>query len=603
MKSITAILTVLFFICVFVIGRRYFGYQTITNVKPVNRVKDIPNLKESFCVSRTAKDYGTSGLDISITLNGIPVNAGAPYIAQNYICRDILNTSSGQEFIVDQYFKVEYDVRKRKLIDGHRYGIIRTLDTSLFEHSAYLCEPGIRTRFRISLFQTYMYRMFLIGLLHHPYDTGCINHKSSSLQNPMRYHNESTKGCGRLCKYRNCNSLMFQRSSLSVHPLLAIPLIGFSKHVIVMESVPEISGISITQQLVGLITLFFDIAIIDICTPLIPLGKYCYITIKFKPVRKLFKKRKNLQRILFFLMILFGLSYHLYIYINNYLMLGTSAETFFGETNDLSLPSMKICPRGSMRNDSEIEILVYGAVLGIYKLTKSECLQITPNIAALELPEFPFYFNFTGVFMIEISFSYTLPVPSSNHQVSALLDTQFFYGSQIFQYQSLPAPYWTNCMNYRERMDRYNSSEHCYEVCLLSYSKSSYACRLKCYWRDCFKKTLIFDKEKSYISSDLNMIFISRWTRELSITTSPQQSWIEFITYTVSVLGLWLGLSAMNIPRILDHSKKSFLVWIRLSIEYSIYCFCFIQMYLVFKNYMTYEIVSKVNHGIPVQYG
>lgn len=242
MKSTAAILTVLFFICVFVIGTRYFRYRTITNVKPVYRIKDMPNLRESFCVSRASMNTSLLELDVSITLNGVPMILSKSYIAHGFVCRDILNTTSGQEFIVDQYFQAEYNVLKR---DGHRHGIIKTLKDSPIDHGAYLCESSAGEQFSlVFIYQTYMYQTFTISLLHYPYDTQCTN----------LAQNRTTKGCGKVCSNRNCNSLIFHRSSLSVHPLLTVPLIGFSKDVIVMESTPEISSISILQQLVGLVT-------------------------------------------------------------------------------------------------------------------------------------------------------------------------------------------------------------------------------------------------------------------------------------------------------------------------------------------------------------
>lgn len=100
------------------------------------------------------------------------------------------------------------------------------------------------------------------------------------------------------------------------------------------------------------------------------------------------------------------------------------------------------------------------------------------------------------------------------------------------------------------------------------------------------------------------------YERILIIKLSPNQTLTDFITFTASLLGLWLGLSVIDFLSNFGH-----LIWkfcrigtdfgrnlIKLFVLCSLLSICYVQIHLLISGYTEYGTTSNVNIGEPYSY-
>lgn len=565
---------------------RYLQYQTVTHVKPIIWKSDMSPIIESMC---TWMKNG-SILNRNLTLNGHEVHLGNIYSISGYKCRDIAHFSGplleNQIFESDETINIE-----------NKIGIIKRIRNDSVADFMSVMSPRKECN-RNSVYE--------IRLLLAPYDTDCLFYNTSQKQCSFKCSRsanqsiESKSACSNQCIKPGCLTLKLIEEKRSLWPSNGLIAATFSKDVLIMNSGSSLTMISFVQQVLGLVTLFFDIAIVDIIVPLIVIAKYIMKLIRSKCVQRLLKNaEKHLNRLLKSI-ILCGLLFHQYAYIVNYMKYNTSSETLIGLNSDMTVPYLRICSNGkSMNTTVEVEIL--GSSRLIYLTDNQSCYDIIPDYLNKTFKVYMIALRVVGNQSIRASFSYKLPCPNHEYIMSEL-GASWIFDSHLYFERLLPHPYWTSCIDYKD--EGFNSSTHCYESCTMSNHERNVSIENKCSdicsQKDCsLKKLILVDRRQVGAKHGIG---IMPWNELKSINLSPEQSWIDFITVTASLLGLWLGLSAMDIPGFIHRFKLVYQFPIHFIAVSLLYCICSFQMYFVIHNYLRYEIVSKVHLGTPDHY-
>lgn len=574
-KSAIYILTILFSACSYVILSKYFQYETVTNVKPIIHESNLPAMTESVCLHHSENN---TDFNIHLTLNNITIKLGPSYKVSAYVCRNILHVPTtglfGDEIYAIENYQNQYSSRisiSKQLTDSHN----KMDGRYLFSHYPI----GLSVRINI------------IRLLPLPYDTNCIENDGYFL------NRDSFKPI--------CKSVIFFQSIVSypnINSLVIKPRMSYSSDIMVMESVPALTMIVLIQQVLGLVTLFYDCAIMDIGSGLAVIFSPLY-----KFVRKKYRKHwiKTLKRYctkLFMVTIATGLFLHFYFYIEYYMRYGTSSETFNGERKSILVPFMRICPYGNNGSILTVHVALYGYSVGVFKFNDDKCKILSSNITARDPSRDLIMTVIFGKGSISSNFAFDPHVPVHPIQAMSMEKSHIVYQGMIIEERLLQAPYWTDCVDYRTL--GLSGSHHCYEMCVKHSSllDDRNRCKEECHNRPCYSMKPILIKYINTTGHDIQRMNIEDWNQVMDMKTSPQQSWIDFITYSASLLGLWLGLSAMDIPSIFDMIEISIVSLIQSVIRFLPFLFCFIQLYYVIEGYAKYEIVSKVHVGLPNQY-
>lgn len=612
------VLVILFIVCVYVITVRYFKYDTITNVSPILRQRDLPPIIESIRVTPEEEDWNKlmksakwKTFNRNLTLNGKIVKLDPPYIVNKTIYRDIvpMYQNTYRDIIFDQYYRMElsfqiyYETEFMKRLNG----------TSV--------EDMVIQDFNENTL-TGKYIMYSITLLESPYDTNCFNYNGSKhdCMNECKNINSNSDYsdlCSEKCGKSVCNILLFRQSIIAQRYFdgkKRYVTVSFSEDMISLTSNPAFTPILFWQQIVGLVTMFFDLAILDILTPITIVSSYCYVAIKIKKIKKVLKSIKKNSYTLLDIFIFSLFLYHMHYYVDYYMRYETTSETYIGKINDNTIPNIRINP---FRNVSYVNITIFGKFYATINLYNSSSVQIIePKIEQPYLSAAPISISVQNYDTnrysidygyIEVGIEFSLPVKKYQYQATSQYEAEYKYSSRLFEQTLLPAPFWSDCIDY-DMSTEFNSSDHCFESCLASKSLShDFAmtynhteCYGICHWKNCYEKKIIVTNVAGVYMKHGHSMSIESWKESFTINLSQQQSRIDFITYTASLLGLWFGWSIMQIPEQIAHFKK--LIFVRISIKVAVYICCLIQLYLVVESYSKYEIVSKVHIGIPTEY-
>lgn len=203
---------------------------------------------------------------------------------------------------------------------------------------------------------------FIFEFLQSPYDTNCNVYaisqskcyfncidRFSNNHNAISRSRHANGKCSNHCIKKDCIILLFN-SFLSMNPNTSVFTAAFSKECIGMKSTPFYGIIFFIQQIIGLVVMFFDIAIIDARTLIIKLSiilrqklrnsKTIFIT--RKQARRWKRRMRNVKNILFSLIVTCCIT-HCGISIGYYLQYKTSTETYIGTPLSISMPYTGLC--------------------------------------------------------------------------------------------------------------------------------------------------------------------------------------------------------------------------------------------------------------------
>lgn len=581
------ILTVTFFVFVYIVVNRYLQYKTITNVKPIIYSKDLPAITTSICALLQAhrKDY--KDFNAELTLNGEHIDTNESYIAGNSICRDLIVQE--YDILIEEHYLVQYKTGFQESI-----GIMKRLKGSYVDNSNVIypfASIGVPSKIV----------MYSINLLSWPYDTHCLNYEISQMfcyESCGKSIIQKFEKCRNKCINPTCESLSFHETLIAEEQNNSV---YFSKDILTLSSSPELNYSILIQQLIGLVALFFDFAIIDIKSPISNMIKYINKLIKTVYIRKYIRKvRKNIKRLVCMIIVI-GSLFHVYASMTIYFQFYTVSETYIGPIFDYSTPNIRVFSR--MSESLNVTVKVYGVDIDPLYPTNLKCQLYIPNIIDPDRSSNPIEVVNFKERAILVGFSFKLPVSKLRFDAQTFPNETTYYSSEYSQVTKLPAPYWTNCIEYESL--KYNGSEHCYESCLFSFmnfqSSNMYECRDRCLFPECRMMSVYIVKRTRFNLNEQKLI-VRRWQSGIKIQTIPQQYLIDFMIYTSTIFGMWLGLSAINLVDLVSYFKfirfsycKHFFVFI-LSI------FCCAHIYSVLGSYFKYDIVSKVHIGSPTEY-
>lgn len=600
----TTVLTTLFFLFLIILIRRYVKYDTVTTVSIVIYKREMPPIMESLCESyKYEPDLNQDRFNATLTKNGKSVQFGPPFIQGRHRCKDIVyNTTRTEELVTDEYFVLEKNSNKIGL--WKRFKDRPASGSTVFLH-----------RF-LSDALTEEVAVYAVTLSPSPYDTNCQNYNVTQafcFESCSKFTNvTSITACRVQCIKPDCRTLSFRSRYITLPPPNNMHGLAVSKDMWVLVSVPAFTSISLIQQIVGLVTMFFDLAIIDILTPIMSMALFCYKSIRRKLIRKMARSLKVPGRILLKVSIISGLLYHIYLSIYHYAAYETATEARIESVGERLIPNLFICPYGKYAGSFNTTVDVYGIFKKTFQFPSSTtaCMKLLAplNQSKMIRSKNAIGFKVDGRGLIHVSMAYQLPIPKLRYHAISWAGLLIAYYSQLVEEESLPAPFWTNCVDYKSTTN-FNGSIHCYESCILSRNISkyesrynNYECRKQCFMKQCSSKNIIVIRTFTQSFFFFHHLYIKDPESSLRVITLPQQSWIDFTTYTASLLGLWIGLSAMDIPNIIKLFKINHQFSIRATIICILYCFCLVQIYLVFNNYLLYEMVSKVHIGTPRRY-
>lgn len=594
------ILVTLFSVSLYVITSTYLNYATVTNVQPVIFKEDLPPIIDSYRFTSKSVEHNWKIFQPNLTLNGKAVVFNEPFIAEKH----------------KYQWDIEYSDRNIdptiQRIERQIFELFHPNNSDIeFDQSSFTRAMGhskIKYRLRNKLYHLLIF-LRIIELLPYPFDTHCYMYKVS--QNDCYEEcnesdiskNKSNLYCTEKCSKRDCKSSNFFETLISLPKKSMV--IAFENQIISLKTVPKFTTWLYVQDIIGLVEMFFDLAILSVCNFLLSIKLFkSYIGVNYGKISRYIVRS----------FICIGFTFHLYVNIASYMEYRTSTETYFGEKSAIYQPTIRICPYRKSEKLG-ISVDVYSNRI-ISESILYNCVNIGPVILNPDIVSSSFIeISIHGSHSVRTSVELTYRLSNFDFQYPSKKNSWINYGTQIFEENLLRAPYWTKCYSYDSAM--YTQSKRCYEKCLklsgysdigdsfiidanMSTAYSSNQCNMKCRRFDSICDTIrIVQADTVGKRSKIQGISIDQPKEVLSLKMSPSQNMPNFITYTATLFALWLGVSAVDLSHLFDWLKHIFVKIYKVIAKCFLLVCCIVQIYFIIRGYSKYEIVSKVNMWMP----
>lgn len=490
--------------------------------------------------------------------------------------------------------------------------------------------------------------MYILSLLPAPYTSNCHEYETTQIdciESCMRIsgfkRNENVTDEGRIkcsneCPKKDCKSILFFKSLTKRVQYSKTLVQWFSSLYVRFQSQPMFTFVYYTQQVIGLVTMFFELMILDIANPFVKLLLCVVRLLKRIGKLKMSSVKSYISKFITYVMWIGCLSHIIYSFIS-YMEYETTSETEYGKLREISVPSVAICymvydmeyfymfpfPYMSYwdKNDgkqinltfhphhnfSKYSYRLHNKPCNVYNSPSLEPISNVEDVDHLIKIEMAPESNLLSTFYEADNFDKYYPDYFQHAVDPSTIDITSFY----MERNNLPHPYETNCFNH--------------PVMTVNSTPSSLI-QIDNYWRHwgqfprrrnlsyptqmrgikCKEKNLCLthqNERRTFEGLRKTIVKILKPFLAMTNTMSPSQSLIEFATFTASTLSLWLGLSAASFAGIIkviadNINKFKFLKYIHSFTYLLVYILpivCFsVHMYSVIDGYMEYEIASTI---------
>ena len=567
--------------------------------------------------------YSNEYLELNLTMNGRDVKyIGERFLLGSYVCQAIAYEIS------DEIEEEIFELGSRINFVGKSL-ILRNLKHLQNEFTNTAASFTVEKLVRVS-------NILSINLLQYPFDTDCKRYEKSQFYCYIRCVSKNfvsistlmavKNKCGDKCNKSDCSKIRlvtFQRKWYAMQVI-------FGTRYISVNASPLFPFTLLIQQLIGLITIFFDVTILDLK---IPLYRVLTAILKLKSVgnKKIKKKaerrrrrfKRKLIRAIVLGLIIVGCLFHVSWSTSDYMQYRSYSETYIGKSSTQYLPYMGVCNIFPSPNQSQTEHVVYNAThvgdelnttITLYRHSRQHCVAYAPSRREIDIKdrELIFIASLSNDQSVEISSDYFDDKPKSIPQIISFRQQHVVYSSEVWSQKNLLYPYASRCIDYESLGMK--SKEVCYDRCIKNTRRivnefnTTYTANLsnprpcfeQCKHVSCNEIAIVLAVESRSSSANAT-IGVLRHDGIFSVQLSPEQSGIDFLTYTASILSLWVGFSGASllewIATIEQTTKRAILKLSRNLIGIFLVITCIVHIYLVLSSYMQYEISSLVILG------
>lgn len=579
-------------------------------------MRDISQIKVSIWAhpKGVRKDWQT--VKPNVTLNGVTSLFEVPRSAKGLIIWDFLRLNiSEQDRVRTEYYQI-YGTYSM-------VGTMKNLGRWIFDdNDMTLAMNGMLSFCKMSI---------ITKNLATPYDTNCFDYPVSQISSyadcigwrkagdDPQVDSEQKIRCRNMCSRHNCITLS---SFVSTRIILnhSSNFVVYDSTIYSFTAIASLSQWLMVQQIVGLFTMFFDFAILD-CKR-IPSFLVKQIRNKLKKIfslKKLLYRKKKRMRFMVKMCVYLGFYAHIYYSTSTYIKFDTMSESFLGQKSDHRTPHFRICPlkyempqisvQVSIRGDHSLPLIFVEGSKPCFELVIRQLNYTAAN-------QYYIKFSVIGNGSILVNNDFDRYNPITYFDAISFPKNLMKFDTMFTTQKLLEAPYWTKCIN--EQSDIYDQHIKCLDGCLrahlsdnrniisninLTATLSVDRCRTVClkHVSLCYTSRMDFYSRSKIRVDDpeYQELWFLKSKQVLDIKMSPLQTITDFFTYTASSLGLWLGLSVINILEIFTCHKFKFKNYNYSVTILVIYTVCVIQISLLVKAYYEYEIVSKVIVGTP----
>lgn len=634
---------------------RYLKYETLTQATELPNIET--GIEDTLCASiEKLSKVGTTFQALmgreqainNLTKNGQYVQLEHPYIWNNiYQCWHLKYTRLENE--EDDYFQLYsfIDLNLQSWI--MRFLIGKSLND--IPNQRYPLEAGRWKR---------VVRTHLVMSLALPYDTECHSYDNPNVtsQSACIVNCSNTTVCRRECSRQDCTKLIFEDHFRESQESNSIGIYFSNRFNLKFQSHPRFTSTTFLLQTVGLLAMFYEVALISLVVPTRSAIKKAHdrlIKLLFKKMmgvkeaRRSYNRRKlrwkRFKKLLTFLVLL-GFLVHVSLTTSCYFQYNTLSETFIGSPTKKYSPSLSVCFNHEQSDD--VRPILIATKIRADRLFQADlpnvvktffqrhdiCFMTTFSQSSFDVLGV-IHFKRLGM-LLDVKF-YISPnnsLPRNSRPLWASTGLQNLFFTHLLEYTSLPSPFDSNCFDYHQI--GLESQSYCFDHCLIRNYTLHYGmfppntinhrhwriasspdtpsrdltafCHNLCSRNDC--ESLQFSVISRMVKvSQAGSIYVKSPVEGVLIKLLPQLQLVDYITYTATTFGFWLGVSCMglllkvfklvNLVSLIPECKPKIkvLVWMVLlpGLTY--------HMYQLIDDYLKYAIVSIISMNIPKSVG
>lgn len=652
-KVIFKLIPIIFFLIYFyILTSNYLKYSTKTHVNYVRSTNELPPTEDFLCISSSVISNGTDTIaDYIIT--DILVNDRKTSLNQDHFLLDDYECwKTNYKQPVEPGDEIFVIIPKIDLT--HKGYMLRNIARrGKYGNDVY------KNGFEKDVFMTKVAVMTSLQLLSSPYDTDCVGYSISRsycfliCQRDLRNITPSDQikdQCFERCKKHDCTQIFFDfifSKKNDYHQLSAV----ISKNKLLIETQPSSALPLYIQQTIGLITMFSEISMLDFQKPIFKII-WWFVRLMRRKMMWMRKFRRHwIKKIIFFTIIVGCLS-HFAFSIGDYLRYRTSTEANIVDPMKRYVPNLGICLNHDLPDNltfAQINLttpengLIFMGDEDFYETERvkkyfktdqvcySRYAKPFPSNTILTAQYEPFaLFSSYKYNMLDVSFSFFDDIPRSKPQawtgIIGRRGIEWKFATKIVEYMTLPSPYGSHCTEYKNV--GVGSRLGCRDKCIVdSYimehasfppgisnvdhlnikgsklppsNELTSVCEMKCGNPNCKERRIELTKVRDSYPSVSGFTFFHS-NHYLFIIMQPEQSPVDFITYTASLFALWLGFSGTFFLDRFDMIQIKKLIF--LLFKYTVHLLLIfgfsVHFYLVLTGYMRYETVSSLSMGKP----
>ena len=643
--TVKLILLLLFLIYFYTITSDHLAYKTVTNVDLIRRRVDMPPMGDAFCVlsylilnicrecfQRAFRKYSKNDpfwltatddadqLGLNLTLNGHPIRIlNEPFMADNYKCWPLEYNQS--ELITDEIFVLNMDNPRLGLAVLNR-GLMNQYKVAFPKKAQGFIKPlGIAL----------IAEMYIFKLLPAPYESDCgvynVSQKYCVLSCVKKLEKELSmeviESCSEPCRKPDClNMIPYHHLGVTLIGKYLTAQFG-SNHISIMSRAMYPVSLYI-QQTIGLIGMFFDFVFLDLKGPMFLIWTRMFRlrgadirTSKHRTIRRMKRFARSLLRKFAEIIITFGCLAHIGMSTRHYVQYRVSTQAYIGDSFQDYVPKLGVCLKDDMTNVSfAVENVLNVTFFDKFKPKSSEvyfksgwhCYAISPpegiNYPATgsSLADV----QFLNQFRFQISSGFEEDIPRRKPYFDLSIRASLTFNTRITHLISLEHPYSSNCINYNDIGCK--SKQDCVDQCNIRTSSTESdqepepkeECARKYQSPDCEYTQMDLVNVLDRSPSTFARMKLDRPEKLISIITNPEQSLVDFVTFTVSLLSIWFGfyfMSFVDTIKLIRLNRQTMVTGLKWSTRIILISLFFCHLYSVINDYLTYEIISTVTMG------
>lgn len=462
--------------------------------------------------------------------------------------------------------------------------------------------------------------------------------------------------CQEKCSRQDCVKLVFDDHFRSSPISSSIGIYFSNRYNLNLQSLPRFTSVTFMLQTVGLVAMFFEVSIISLVFPTKKMIKKCHQKVmkffrlknKVRPMNKIEMNKRKLYwrrfKKFLFLFVFVGFVAHVSITTSSYFRFDVISETFIGTPIQMYSPSLSVCFLNPHKESSPQQVAkliqpyqLFEAVPGrnfrvsLFFWNHEICFRFRYHEPSREtLGWIKLKFNAEKEFEYTFYLSSHHSFPRSTRPFQASTHRHDLFFSRVIEYSSLPAPFKSDCFDYNQI--GFHSQAHCIDECIINNFTSNFGlfpnsminyhhwnmtsslkepsmevinfCGDQFNKRDCFLQqfSLTDRSSKSFVPGS---IYVKAPSESVAIQLLPRFGLVDFVTYTATTFGFWLGISCIlvvlktfkffSLISIFSRRKKTgkVLIWFILLAGLSFH------IYQLIDAYLRYTIVSTISMGSP----